>query len=122
MFAGSFPLPQLPPQDLARGRQGEFVDELDFPRILVPRQGVFHESLDIRLEGVVGCRTWAEFDECFDDIAAQLVRRGYDCGHSDRLVPLQRPLDLRRPDAMSGADNDIVGAPLEPKIPVGILY
>ena len=53
-------------------------------------------------------------------MAAERIRHAHDRGLGDRRVQQERALHLEGADAIARALDDVVGAPLEPEVPVGI--
>src|SRR5204862_7341554 len=69
------PLAQLDAADLAGQRLGQFVDELDAPRVRVLGKAHPHELGDLLRELVACLVARRENDECLDDGAATLDGR-----------------------------------------------
>src|SRR3954454_10249447 len=101
---------ELRAADLARGREGEFTDELDEPGVLVRREPRTDEGLQLALDLVGRVDTFGGDDVRLDDLAAKVVGNADDGGHRHGRVPGDAVLDLSWPDAVAAARDDVVGA------------
>ncbi|SID93393.1 Uncharacterised protein [Mycobacteroides abscessus subsp. abscessus] len=61
-------------------------------------------------------------DKCFDDCSADFVRAGHDGTFLDVRMFDKSILHLKRPDCISGADDNIISPAFKPEIPVFILF
>src|SRR3712207_4801371 len=111
-------LAKLDAADLAARGFGELADELDLAGILVRGGLRLAEVLYLAGEPVARFVVLADDDVRLDDAAAVLVRGRDHRALDDRGVLYEDALDLEGTDAVSGGEDHVVRAALEPQVTV----
>jgi hypothetical protein len=109
-------LAQLAPHDLSCRRHRQAVDELDGTRILVGGETIAYEGLNFSCQLRLGRNPRARYDEGFDNLAANWVRRANYRDQKHRRVCKNTVLDIGRTDPISTTADEIVLAPLAPEV------
>ena len=75
---------------------------------------------ELQASASLGAEARLQRDESLHRFADDRVGLADDAGLGDRGVLHQRALDLERADQMAGGLDDVVGAPDEPEVAVGV--
>ena len=112
---------QVPTSNFARCCHGKRIHEFNFSWILVCRQVVFDEILNLTAQFSGGCEALGKLHKGFHDLASQLVRCRHNGRQCNRRVFNETLFNLSWANAIAGTDDHIVFAALEPESPVLIL-
>src|SRR5439155_15047995 len=112
----SSPPAQLDPSDLAADRLGQFLDELDFTRVLVRRSDPLAVVLQLALKVLAGRSVTAQHHERLYDLTAHRVGLAHHGGFEYGRMLDEGAFDFERADAIAGAFDHVIRATDKPVV------